>query len=144
MLSGLLKGSIILPQHFRVLRELYPHRRKIIGMRTAEKNKFQNILESANIKLRSVVSNVVGLCAMEMIRTLAKGHTHPLVLASMANGSLVKKHVELLKALTGKVTSHLCFVLDLILQSIALELQLKSGDNFKRPFFYFDLSIFPI
>src|SRR5690606_17254190 len=47
------------------------------------------------------------------------GQSDPLVLASMAKGSWVKKHTELLKALTGKVTTHHCFMLNLILQSIA-------------------------
>jgi len=118
LLSGLLKGSFIPAQHIRELRELYRHRRKLIAMRTAEKNRLQNILESANVKLRSVVSDVFGVSAMEMVRSMAKGQSDPLLLASMAKGSLVKKHAELIKALTGKVTDHHRFMLTLILQSI--------------------------
>lgn len=118
LLSGLLKGSFTPPQHIRELRELFRHRGKLIAMRTAEKNRLQNILESANIKLRSVVSDVFGVSAMEMVRAMAKGQLDPLLLASMAKGSLVKKHAELLKALTGKITDHHRFMLNLILQSI--------------------------
>lgn len=87
-------------------------------MRTAEKNRLQNILESANIKLRSVVSDVFGVSAMKMVRAMAEGPSDPLILANMAKGSLVKKHAELLKALTGKITDHHRFMLNLILQSI--------------------------
>ncbi|WP_223110795.1 IS110 family RNA-guided transposase [Sphingobacterium hotanense] len=83
LLSGLLKGSFIPAQHIRELRELYRHRRKLIAMRTAEKNRLQNILESANVKLRSVVSDVFGVSAMEMVRSMAKGQSDPLLLASM-------------------------------------------------------------
>lgn len=118
LLSGLLKGSFIPPQHIRELRELYRHRRKLIAMRTAEKNRLQNILESANIKLRSVVSDVFGVSAMKMVLAMAEGPSDPLILANMAKGSLVKKHAELLKALTGKITDHHRFMLNLILQSI--------------------------
>lgn len=118
LLSGLLKGSFIPQEHIRELRELYRHRRKLIGMRTAEKNRLQNVLESANIKLGSVVSDVFGVSAMQMIRSIAQGQTDPLLLSCMSKGSLVKKHNDLLKALKGKITKHHQFMLTLILQSI--------------------------
>ncbi|WP_214648491.1 IS110 family transposase [Sphingobacterium mizutaii] len=81
LLSGLLKENFIPPQHIHELKELFRHRRKLITMRTAEKKRLQNILESANIKRWSVVSDVFGVSAMEMVRALAKGHLNPLLLA---------------------------------------------------------------
>ena len=66
LLSGLLKGSFVPDQAIRELRFLHRHRRKLIGMRTAEKNRLQNILEDANIKLASVVSDVFGKSGMAM------------------------------------------------------------------------------
>lgn len=118
LLSGLLKGSFIPPEHIRELRTLNRHRRKLVGMRTAEKNRLQNVLESANIKLGSVVSDVFGVSGLSMVRAIADGESDPCRLADMARGSLVRKRVLLVKALTGKVTDHHRFMLTLILKTI--------------------------
>lgn len=118
LLSGLLKGSFVPDQPIRELRVLYRHRRKLIGMRTAEKNRLQNILEDANIKLASVVSDVFGVSGMAMVEAMAQGQTDPLTLAALAKGSLVKKKDLLIRALTGKLTDHHQFMLQFVLQSI--------------------------
>ncbi|EHO10495.1 hypothetical protein HMPREF9714_01459 [Myroides odoratimimus CCUG 12901] len=118
LLSGLLKGSFIPDQQTRELRELYRHRRKLVSSRTAEKNRLQNVLESANIKLRSVVSDVFGVSAMQMIQAIIQGQTDPEILASFAKGSLKSKRNELIKALNGKVTQHHIFMLKTILETI--------------------------
>lgn len=118
LLSGLLKGSFVPPDKIRELRTLYRHRRKLIGQRTAEKNRLQNVLEDANIKLGSVVSDVFGVSGKAMIQAIAAGKTQPEYLAKLAKGSLVKKHEKLAKALNGKVTNHHRFMLNIILESI--------------------------
>lgn len=73
LLSGLLKGSFIPEQQNRELRELYRHRRKLIAVRKAEKNRLQDVLEFANIKLRCVASDVFGKSAMSMILAMLDG-----------------------------------------------------------------------
>ena len=87
-------------------------------MRTAVKNRLQNVLEDANIKLGSVVSDVFGVSGLAMIKAMAKGQTDPVYLASLAKGSLVRKTDLLIKALKGKVTNHHQFMLNLELESI--------------------------
>ena len=118
LLSGLLKGSFVPPQEIRELRTLYRHRRKLISMRTAEKNRLQNILEDANIKLGSVVSDVFGVSGLAMIKAIAAGQTNAQYLASLARGSLVKKEALLIKALNGRITDNHRFMLNLVLGSI--------------------------
>lgn len=118
LLSGLLKGSFVPDQSVRELRFLHRHRRKLIGMRTAEKNRLQNILEDANIKLASVVSDVFGVSGMAMVEAMAQGQSDPFMLAALAKGSLVKKKDLLVKALTGRLTDHHQFMLRFVLQSI--------------------------
>lgn len=118
LLSGLLKGSFVPDQSIRELRFLHRHRRKLIGMRTAEKNRLQNVLEDANIKLASVVSDVFGVSGMAMVEAMAQGQTDPSVLVTLAKGSLSKKKALLGKALTGKITEHHQFMLRFVLQSI--------------------------
>jgi transposase len=118
LLSGLLKSSFVPPQKIRELRVLHRHRRKIIGHRTAEKNRLQNILEDANIKLGSVISNVFGKSGLSMIEALINGESNPDILAELAKGSLVKKKEHLRQALNGRVCEHHRFMLKMILQNI--------------------------
>lgn len=119
LLSGLLKGSFVPPQQIRELRGLHRHRRKLIGQRTAEKNRLQNVLEDANIKLRSVLSDVFGVSGLAMVHALACGQTDPEKLCQLAKGSLRNKKDMLRKALKGRITAHHRFMLNLILNSIS-------------------------
>lgn len=118
LLSGLLKGSFVPPEKIRELRVLHRHRRKLIGQRTAEKNRLQNVLEDANIKLATVVSNVFGKSGSAMIAAIIDGESNPDILAELAKGSLVKKKEQLRKALNGRVTDHHRFMLDMIRENI--------------------------
>jgi transposase len=118
LLSGLLKGSFVPPEKIRELRVLHRHRRKLIGQRTAEKNRLQNVLEDANIKLATVVSNVFGKSGSAMIAAIIAGESNPDILAELAKGSLVKKKEQLRKALNGRVTDHHRFMLDMIRENI--------------------------
>lgn len=118
LLTGLLKGSFVPNTDIRELRALNRHRRKLINMRTAEKNRLQNVLEDANIKLASVVSDVFGVSGRAMVEAIAKGESDPEKLAGLAKGSLIKKQDLLKKALTAKITDHHRFMLNLILDTI--------------------------
>ncbi|WP_320167988.1 IS110 family transposase [Mangrovibacterium marinum] len=118
LLSGLLKGSFVPRQDIRELRVLHRHRRKLTHQRTAEKNRLQNILEDANIKLGSVVSDVFGKTGTAIVLAIASGEKDPGKLSELAKGSLVRKKAELKKALYGRITEHHIFMLQLILASI--------------------------
>lgn len=118
LLSGLLKGSFVPDESIRELRFLHRHRRKLIGMRTAEKNRLQNVLEDANIKLGSVVSDVFGVSGSAIVHAIAQGETDPFLLSCLAKGSLKKKQDLLIKALHGRVTDHHRFMLQMVLDSI--------------------------
>ncbi|HZJ19109.1 MAG TPA: IS110 family transposase, partial [Pricia sp.] len=73
LLSGLLRGSFIPPKHTRELRDLTRYRRKIVGHIASEKNRLQKILEDANIKLSSVVSNMSGATATKIVSAMIDG-----------------------------------------------------------------------
>ncbi len=118
LMSGLLKGSFVPPQSIRELRVLHRHRRKLISERTAEKNRLQNILEDANIKLGSVISDVFGKTGSLIVNALMEGVSDPSALAELTKGSLVQKKEKLKKALNGRVTQHHRFMLRFIAQTI--------------------------
>lgn len=118
LLSGLLKGSFIPSPAIRELRVLYRQRKKLINQRSREKNRVQNILEDANIKLGSVVSDVFSKTGQAILWHLLTGETDPIVLSNLAKGSLVRKKDQLQRALTGRFSEHHRFMLQLLMDSI--------------------------
>lgn len=103
---GLLRGSFIPPQPIRDLRDLVRYRKSLIEERSREINRVQKVLETANIKLSSVVSNVMGVSGKAMIEALIQGEHEPEVLAELAKGTLHKKIPQLRDALLGRVDAH--------------------------------------
>lgn len=115
---GLLKGGFIPPEHIRDLRDLTRYRKSLIDERTREVNRLHKLLESSNIKLSSVASDVLGVSGRMMLEAILKGHAEPSVLADLARGKLRKKLPELKKALEGLFRPHHRFMLEQILGHI--------------------------
>lgn len=108
---GLLKGSFIPPEPVRDLRDLTRYRKSLIDERIREINRLQKLLESANIKLSSVASDVMGVSGKAMLEALLSGNTDPDVLADLARGKLRKKLSLLKEALRGRFRPHHQFLL---------------------------------
>lgn len=117
-LHGLLRASFIPPQPQRVLRELTRYRATVIRERARVVNRVEKLLEGTNIKLSSVVSDVMGVSAKAMLTALAAGASDPQALAELAKGRLRNKLDELQAALTGVVAPHQQFILSHQLQHI--------------------------
>jgi transposase len=112
---GLLKGSFIPPKPIRELRDLTRYRKSLIDERVREVNRLHKLLETANIKLSSVASDVMGMSGRSMLEALLEGKTDPEVLADLAKGKLRNKLPELKKALHGRFSTHHRFILEHIL-----------------------------
>lgn len=108
---GLLKGSFIPEAPQRALRDLTRYRVKLVQERTRGVNRVQKLLESANIKLGSVATDVFGVSGRLMLNALTEGKSDPAMMAELAKGRLRKKLPELEKALTGVVSDHHRFLL---------------------------------
>ena len=128
---GLVPNSFIPPKEIRELRDLNRTRRKLVGMMTSEKNRLIKVLESANIKLSSVVSKIYGVSSLAMIRSLLeKDKLSREEISLMAKGKLKKKADLLEKALNGKITDHHRFLLGMHLENIDhLAKQIKKMDE---------------
>ncbi len=118
MLYGLLKASFIPPKPQRALRELTRYRTRLIQERSRTVNRVQKLLEGANIKLASVVTDIQGVSARAMLAELAAGNEDSAALAELARGRLRNKIPELEKALTGRVEPHHRFLLSQQLEHI--------------------------
>ncbi len=103
---GLLKASFIPDRNQRELRELVRYRRSIIEERARQHNRIQKVLEGANIKLGSVVSDIMGVSSKNMLRAIAEGEEDPEKLANWAQRTLKRKKDDLELALRGYISPH--------------------------------------
>jgi len=109
---GLIRGSFIPPRDIRNLRDLTRRRRQLIGATTSEKNRIQKVLEDANLKLGSVLSDVFGASGRAMLWALIHGNADAEKVAGLARCSLRKKMPAIRQALVGALlTDHHCFVI---------------------------------
>ncbi len=136
---GLLKPSFIPPVGQRELRELTRFRATFVRERATLINRLQKVLESGNIKLASVASDVVGVSGRAILNALIEGQSSPEQMAELAKGRLREKRAELAKSLEGRVKPHHRFVLtELLCQIDSLEETIARFDQeileYCRPF----------
>jgi transposase len=108
---GLIRPSYIPPKPLRELRDLLRYRRKLVGGRSAERNRLQKLLETANIKLASVMSDVFGVSGKAMLQAILKNQLSNEAIAALARGSLRGKQAVLQDALDGRLEEHHRFLL---------------------------------
>jgi transposase len=108
---GLLRGSFVPSRPQRQLRELTRHRTTLVQERARTINRMQNVLEDANIKLASVVTDIRGVSARSMLEALIAGERDLSVMAELARGRMRSKRAELEEALRGHFLPHHSFLL---------------------------------
>jgi transposase len=118
LLSGLLKGSFIPPKHIRELRDLTRYKRKVIEQISSEKNRIHKLLEDANIKLSSVVSNLSGATATKIIDAMIEGEENIDKLLKLRHGKMQSTVEDLAASLKGNLTDHHRFMLQTVKESI--------------------------
>src|SRR5699024_3696349 len=112
---GLLKASFIQDRNQRELRVLVRYRRSIIEERERQLNPIQKVLEGDNIKLGSVVSNIVGVSSLDMLRSIANGNDDLDDLVNYARGTMKQKREQLKLALQGYIQEHQRFMIKTII-----------------------------
>jgi transposase len=112
MRHGLLTRSFIPDEWQRDLRDLTRYRTRLLQEKSSAVNRLQKILEDANIKLGSVVSDIQGVSARAMMEALVADTMDTLAMADLAKGALRTKIPQLTQALTGYVRAHHRFMLE--------------------------------
>ncbi len=108
---GLLRGSFIPPPEIRDLRDLTRMRKQLVRERSREVTRVAKLLELANIKLGSVVTDIMGKTGRAILDAMAGGEDDPQVLAQLTYGSLSDKREEIAEAVTGLMRDHHRFLL---------------------------------
>ena len=118
MAHGLIRGSFVPDAQTQELRGLLRTRKQFVRERSSHVQRLQKTLEDANIKLDSVISDIIGLSGRAMVEALIAGESDRDTLAALAHRRIKAPPAALREALRGRVTHHHRFLLQLHLQQI--------------------------
>ena len=127
---GLIRSSFVPPQAIQQLRDLTRTRKQLVREVSQHSLRIQKVLEDANLKLGSVLSDVLGKSGRAMLDAIVAGQSNPAQLAELAQGTARHKTAELREALRGRITEHHRTMLRLHLQVVdALQRTLAELDT---------------
>jgi len=115
---GMCRPSLVHPKPIRQLRDVTRYRRSLIREQTREKQRLEKILEDAQIKLDTVISDLHGVSGRQMLQAMIDGQRDPKVLAELAHTSMRRKIPQLRQALTGHFDEHHAFICATMLRRI--------------------------
>jgi len=105
--SGLIESNFVPPEDIRDLRDLTRYRKKLIYSRTAERNRIHKILQDANIKLTTVVSDIFGATGCRILEALINGEKMEVQKLQQMVDPRIKANLEaIVEALNGRIRKH--------------------------------------
>jgi len=124
------RASYIPPEPVRQLRDLTRRRIQLTQDASRERNRVQKLLEQANVKIASVLSDVFGVSGQRMLLALLAGEATPEEIAQLARGTAKRKIPQLIHALDGhRMSDHLRFIIRSCLRHLAcLEEEIEELD----------------
>jgi transposase len=108
---GLIRSSFVPPEPIQELRDLTRTRKQLTREIVQHTQRIQRTLEDANVKLDSVITNVLGVSGRRMLKALIAGERDPRKLAALGSPKLECGPEKLAEALRGRVTTHHRFLL---------------------------------
>jgi transposase len=103
---GLIQASFVPPAQIQDVRDLTRTRTQLAREVAQHVQRIQKTLENANIKLTSVISDIVGMSGRRILKAMIAGETNPAKLADLGSKRLKCPRAELTAALEGRVTAH--------------------------------------
>jgi transposase len=108
---GLIRASFVPEEEFQELRSLTRNRKQLVREQVKRVQRIQKALEEANIKLDSVISDILGVSGRRMIEAMIAGERNPGKLAELAHKRIKASPKALYDALHGRLTDHHRFTL---------------------------------
>ena len=109
---GLIRASSVPPAPIQELRDLTRTRTQLIREVAQHIQRIQKTLEDANIKLVSVISDIVGMSGRRILKAMIAGETNAMRLAELGSARLKCSRSDLAAAVDGRVTAHHRFLID--------------------------------
>ena len=113
---GLLKASFVPDEDVHELRTLMRTRKQLVREQSSHIQRIQKTLTEANIRLDSVISDIMGLNGRRVIEAMMAGERNPRKLVALTDRRLKASPKELYDALHGRLTDHHRFLLELHLR----------------------------
>jgi transposase len=110
---GLIRASFVPDEEIQELRSLMRTRKQLVREQTRHIQRIQKTLAEANIRLDTVISDIVGVSGRRMIEAMIAGVRNPHQLAALAHRGIKASPKELHDALHGRLTNHHRFLLQL-------------------------------
>lgn len=127
---GLIRPSFVPPQPVQDVRDLTRTRTQLTREVVQHTQRIQAVLEHANIKLASVIADILGLSGRRILKAITDGETDPDRLASFGSARLSASRSELSQALQGRIRDHHRFLIGHHLRLIdELEATITSFDG---------------
>jgi transposase len=113
---GLLKASFVPDDDLHELRTLMRTRKQLVRQQSSHVQRIQKTLTEANIRMDSVISDIMGFNGRRVIEAMIAGQRDPRKLVALTDRRLKASPKELYDALHGRLTDHHRFLLRLHLQ----------------------------
>jgi transposase len=127
---GLIRSSFVPPTAIQDMRTLLRTRKQLVRERVQHVQRIQKTMEDANLKIASVVSEVVGTSGRAILRAIIAGERQPEKLLEVTTGRLRADRQTLIEALRGHVRPPHRFLIKLHLDQIeALEKSIDTIDT---------------
>jgi transposase len=115
---GLMRSSFVPPQPIQELRDLTRTRKQLVRQRAQHVNRLHKVLEDANVKVGSLITDITGKSGRAILNALISGEHQPETLVELTSTRLKTPRSDLVLALQGNVTAHHRFMLQLHLEQI--------------------------
>ena len=115
---GLIRPSFVPPAAIQELRDLTRTRKQLTREVVQHSQRIQAVLEEANVKLCSVITDILGASGRRMLKAMIAGETDAHKLAALGSERLGCVPVALVEALTGRMREHPRFLLAQHLRTI--------------------------
>ena len=109
---GLIRASFVQPQPIQELRGLTRNRKQLTREIVQHTQRTQAVLEEANIKLSSFITDILGMSGRRILKPIVAGETDPMKLAELGGPRLAATKSELADALHGHVRQHRRFLIE--------------------------------
>jgi len=117
-INGMIEPSRIFPKEDRELRDLTRAREAIVNSRSQVKNRIHAVLDTANIKLSSVFSDLFGKSGIELVTGIVSGQSIEAIISGTSNRWIKKKAEDIRQAVKGTLGTAQTFVINEGLQVI--------------------------
>lgn len=127
---GLLQKSFQPEPEIRLLRTYIRQRKNLIDLSSDVVRRMQKALELMNIKLHTVISDILGKTGMDMINAILGGERNPEILSTLCDPRIQASHEDIIKSLNGIWRDEYLFLLKQAVENYEFyQKQIKSCDQ---------------